>query len=178
MSETRNTKPVSRRKALKTLAALSGVVTLSNLPPSWRTPIIEVGTLPVHAQASPPTVDKNLTISNLSLSGAQGVCDAGGGKAGDVFKATFNYQDRTGGRVQVGVATVRAEYRFPDGRTDRTEVTLEAINISGGGVNGTVVVPLCVGFGKSNTVEVTLTLKNNIGTRSNRQNGNLTDPTP
>ena len=42
----------TRRDALKTLAALTGAVSLSRLPRQWQTPVVEVGTLPAHAQTS------------------------------------------------------------------------------------------------------------------------------
>ncbi len=44
---------LSRRDALKTLAALSGAVALSSLPNKWNTPLVEVGALPAHAQCTP-----------------------------------------------------------------------------------------------------------------------------
>jgi hypothetical protein len=44
---------LSRREALKILAATTGAVALSNLPSRWETPLIESGQLPAHAQASP-----------------------------------------------------------------------------------------------------------------------------
>jgi hypothetical protein len=43
---------LSRRDALKTLAALGGAVTLAGLPRGWKTPVIDVGVLPAHAQVS------------------------------------------------------------------------------------------------------------------------------
>jgi hypothetical protein len=53
MSYTSRDKPVlSRRDALKTLAALTGAVTLASLPGEWETPIVQVGALPAHAACS------------------------------------------------------------------------------------------------------------------------------
>ena len=43
---------VSRRDALKTLAAAAGVAGLSLLPEQWQPPLVEVGALPVHAAIS------------------------------------------------------------------------------------------------------------------------------
>lgn len=40
----------TRREALKALAAATGAVVLSNLPVEWKTPIVEIGAVPAHAQ--------------------------------------------------------------------------------------------------------------------------------
>jgi hypothetical protein len=40
---------LSRRDALKALAAVTGAVALSSVPNKWVTPIVEFGTLPAHA---------------------------------------------------------------------------------------------------------------------------------
>lgn len=50
MTESKST--LTRRDALKTLAAITGAVTLASLPNQWEEPIIEVGALPAHAQTS------------------------------------------------------------------------------------------------------------------------------
>jgi hypothetical protein len=53
MAENDKTKAgLSRRDALKTLAAITGAVTLASLPNNWEKPVVEVGALPAHAQAS------------------------------------------------------------------------------------------------------------------------------
>ncbi len=44
-------KIMNRRQALKTLAAITGEVSLASLP-AWEKPAIEVGALPAHAQTS------------------------------------------------------------------------------------------------------------------------------
>lgn len=51
-------KTLSRREALKTLAAVTGVAVLSSIKNEWETPLVQVGVLPAHAQAS---------LSNLTL---------------------------------------------------------------------------------------------------------------
>lgn len=48
------TPSVSRRRALKLLAAAAGATSLANLPPRWSPPVIRAGSLPVHAQSSDP----------------------------------------------------------------------------------------------------------------------------
>lgn len=45
-------KTLSRREALKTLAAVTGVAVLSSVKNKWETPLVQVGVLPAHAQAS------------------------------------------------------------------------------------------------------------------------------
>ena len=45
-------KALSRRDALKALAAVTGVVVLSSVKNKWETPLVQVGVLPAHAQAS------------------------------------------------------------------------------------------------------------------------------
>jgi hypothetical protein len=45
-------KKLSRRDALKVLAAAAGATALANLPNKWSKPGIEVGVLPAHAQTS------------------------------------------------------------------------------------------------------------------------------
>ncbi len=43
---------LSRRDALKLLAAAAGAAAISNLPPAWSKPELQVGVLPAHAQTS------------------------------------------------------------------------------------------------------------------------------
>lgn len=43
---------LSRREALKLLAAATGAAALSTLPPAWSKPALQVGVLPAHAQTS------------------------------------------------------------------------------------------------------------------------------
>lgn len=53
MSHTSTDKPVlTRRDALKTLAALTGAATLASIPGRWETPVVQVGALPAHAACS------------------------------------------------------------------------------------------------------------------------------
>lgn len=47
---------LSRRDALKALAAASGAVALSTVPNRWESPILQVGNLPAFAQGSPGNV--------------------------------------------------------------------------------------------------------------------------
>ena len=46
-------KQISRRDAMKILAAAVGATALANLPGKWSPPELEMGVLPAHAQTSP-----------------------------------------------------------------------------------------------------------------------------
>ena len=52
MAERTSTK-ISRRDAMKILAAAAGATALANIPDRWTRPDMEVGVLPAHAQTSP-----------------------------------------------------------------------------------------------------------------------------
>jgi hypothetical protein len=52
---TGNKKTLSRREALKIIAASSGAVALAAMP-QWQTPLVEIGALPAHAQGSAGTI--------------------------------------------------------------------------------------------------------------------------
>jgi len=69
MSEPQKDKQtLSRREALKAIAAATGAVTLASLPKKWETPVVEVGALPAHAQTSTTTiVVTNNTGGTLSV---------------------------------------------------------------------------------------------------------------
>lgn len=45
-------KILSRREALKAVAAVTGVAVLSSVRNEWETPLVQVGALPAHAQGS------------------------------------------------------------------------------------------------------------------------------
>lgn len=54
MPEMSDKRDLTRRQALKALAASAGGLALTLIPKGWKTPVISVGTLPVHAQVSGP----------------------------------------------------------------------------------------------------------------------------
>ena len=56
---------LSRRDALKALAAAGGAVALSMLPNKWEKPAVKVGTLPAFAQASPVAGTATLQVTNV-----------------------------------------------------------------------------------------------------------------
>lgn len=114
MTESKST--LTRRDALKTLAALTGAVTLASLPNQWEEPVIEVGALPAHAQTSTtaavrlinnssdpadanlsgPTIDNTQTIASGSSYTWSNLPPAAGGasvrleRAGDGYFLTFD----------------------------------------------------------------------------------------
>ncbi len=55
-------KTISRRQLLKTLIAAGGAISASTLlPGEWAEPVVEIGVLPAHAQASPtPSITPSL----------------------------------------------------------------------------------------------------------------------
>jgi len=96
-------KKLSRRDAMKLLAAAVGAATVANLPPEWSKPDLEAGVLPAHAQTSimygltcdadsdldsnveqlPITVTSGVTIappaSGIIMRYTLVLCSAGGG---------------------------------------------------------------------------------------------------
>jgi hypothetical protein len=57
--------PINRRELLKILAAATGATFLSSVPNKWKTPLVEVGALPAHAQGSqlPGTIEGTVTLN-------------------------------------------------------------------------------------------------------------------
>jgi hypothetical protein len=171
-SSTKEGQSLSRRDALKTLAALGGAATFSVLPNKWETPVVKIGSLPAFAQATPSPV----TISNASASARQGACDPGGGQNGDLFTINVTYADQDG-QITANQAKLRATLQFmPSGSTNTDEVTLQSINISGDASNGTISVPLCLGFGSDTSVQVTIFVTNANGSESNSLNVTISNP--
>jgi hypothetical protein len=60
-------KTLTRREALKTLAAVTGVAVLTSVKNEWETPLVQVGVLPAHAQAS---LTATLIVRNSQGSGS------------------------------------------------------------------------------------------------------------
>jgi hypothetical protein len=59
-------KNLSRREALKAIAAVTGVAALSSVKNKWETPLVQVGVLPAHAQAS---LSATLIVRNVQCCG-------------------------------------------------------------------------------------------------------------
>jgi len=64
---------LTRREALKTLVAITGAATLASLPKHWESPLIEVGTLPAHAQGSGLMIPEVLGFGNPETSEGAGL---------------------------------------------------------------------------------------------------------
>ncbi len=60
---------LTRRDALKTLAAITGAFSLASLPGRWETPLIEAGALPAHAQNSVQLTIETLAVRYYALNG-------------------------------------------------------------------------------------------------------------
>lgn len=86
---------VGRRKLLKVIVATSGAAAASLLlPDKWTKPIIDLGTVPAHAQMSGETI----TISSFSIfalpGGGEGFGRMGFGNGTLPFEANINYNDK------------------------------------------------------------------------------------
>jgi hypothetical protein len=155
---------VSRRDALKVLAAAAGAATLSTLPSQWEKPVIEVGVLPVHAQGSPATV---VTISNLAIT-FTGLNDCTIlGLTGSSNDLSFDYDDPSG-RVTSG-SVVRFGTDFDTNLPSNIDINDPIVDVSGNTSSGTITLtPLCAAFGNSSSLTVEVQLVNSDGVASNR----------
>lgn len=155
---------VSRRDALKVLAATAGAVTLSILPDQWEKPVIEVGALPVHAQGSPTG---QVTISNLAIT-FTGLNDCTIlGLTGSSNDLSFDYEDSSG-RIVSG-AVVRFGTDFDTNLPSNIDIDNPIVDVSGDASSGTITLtPLCAAFGSSNSLSVEVQLVNADGDIGNR----------
>ena len=72
LNEEHPNQSVSRRDALKTLAAIGGATALSTIPSQWQKPIVQVGALPAFAQASPGQFPFTNEIESVEFEGNDG----------------------------------------------------------------------------------------------------------
>ena len=97
---------LSRREALKALAAVTGAAVLATVPTKWETPLIEIGAIPAHAQGS-----SNLRITRFVV------------KTRDCYyDATLDYIDalmQTGPDSTVGGAACKTNYLLSFGQINR-----------------------------------------------------------
>ncbi len=84
--DNKSTQKISRRDALKILAAVAGGAALANIPSKWTKPGLDVGVLPAHAATSPlaapiacgtntnfaPTNVNDTVTSSVTISPARG----------------------------------------------------------------------------------------------------------
>jgi hypothetical protein len=57
---------ISRRQLLKVLAAAAGTAVLSSVPNKWKTPVVDVGMLPAHAQTLSGRGAIKVTVTTLT----------------------------------------------------------------------------------------------------------------
>lgn len=168
---------ISRREALKAIAAIGGAATLLTLPNKWEKPAIHVGTLSAFAQCS-PTHGVPSTISNLVVSDRQGGCNPIIGEDGDLFSVTLSYTDACG--LTPDLSWLHATFTFqPSGLTDTDEVLLGPINISdnsSGFLSGNVVVPACIAFGSDTSVDLAVSVINGSLQTSNTLTATIANP--
>ncbi len=155
-------KNLSRRDALKTLAAVTGAVALTSLPGKWAKPVVEVGALPAHAQGS-------FTIRLISAEFIR-VNDCANGN-GSTAELILDYNDPTG-NVTVSDTSILMLYmeghpsnvsgsnQWPLSDTDFTVV--------GDEFTGRITGSMCITFPDGDTeIYARITLQNDIGLVSN-----------
>jgi hypothetical protein len=120
--------PITRRNALKLLAATSGALLGSAmLPAKWLKPVVETGVLPVHAQAS-------VALSIAGLEAAQEYRFDG---TGHHFIVNFAYTD-TLGEVD-GTWTLNASWTVTGTMAcDGMALSALGATVSGGGSSGII----------------------------------------
>ena len=167
---------LSRREALKVIAALGGTAALLTIPNKWEKPAINVGALSAFAQIS-PTCGSPSTISNLAVSDRQGSCNPIIGADGDLFSITLSYTDPCG--LTPDASWLQVAFTFqPSGIIDTDESLLGPINITDNGnfLSGNVVVPACVAFGNDTSVDLIVSVINGSIQPSNELTGSIANP--
>ena len=167
---------LSRRQALKTIAAMTGAVTVTQLPSKWVSPVLTTGVLPAHAQTSPPinVVISNLQAEPLNANRPQGVTTF-------PVQFSFDYTD-TSGTLTTG-STLTAQFSsVPAGILPTEFITPTDYEVGGDGSNGTLFFMVdfsleqLKGFPESVTVTVQIT--NNNGNTSNQLQATYTNLFP
>lgn len=184
-SEERDIRPsedgISRRDALKALAAIGAAGALLTVPTKWETPVLQVGAISAVAQTCSPVCGQPSTISNLAVSERLAGCAPITGEDGDLFSLTFLFSDASecGGLIpERDRIRVRTDFQ-PSGFTSDDEVVLTAVNISGsngGFLAGSVTVPICIAFATDTSVVVTVSLVNGSCQGSNQLSGTVNNP--
>ena len=129
--KTENT--VSRRQALKTIAAVTGAATISQLPNKWASPVLTSGVLPAHAQTSPPI--NNVIISNLQALPI--VANNPQGVQTFPVQFSFDYTDSTGALL-AGSALSAQFSSTPAGILPSQFNTTSGYELDGNGSAGTL----------------------------------------
>jgi hypothetical protein len=133
MNQTEEKESLSRRDALKTLAAITGAISLSSLPGKWDTPLIQVGSLPVHAQGSAGT----LVLNNSST----GECE------GDIgWTGSLSYN------APAGVDTFEVEHTFLGAAGPFADIVRAEFALTGDLFSGTFFPSFCINFDGANAI--------------------------
>jgi hypothetical protein len=145
---------IGRRQLLKALAATSGAIVATQLPADWAKPVVEVGTLPAHAQIS-----SVVTISNLQKTfTALNDCTTSSG-VGSSNNVTFDYFDLSG-NIGAG-AVVHFSTDFNPGKViDIDLFNTPGVIVTGNSTQGSILIPLCTHFGSNETVTNQVQLRN------------------
>ncbi len=162
----KNPDQLSRRQALKTIAALTGAVTLSTLPGKWSSPILKAGALPVHAQMSPNT----LVISNFQYI----VNQVPAGQVQLPVTITVDYNDSagavtTGSVMHLTIVSGAGLPGYPRTIDDANPT------ITGDGFTGTISTTVDLEI-YSSSFAVTVTVTNANGLDSNQLMGTIDEP--
>ena len=146
MEENKRTS-LTRRDALKTLVAITGAATLASLPARWQTPLVQVGSLPVHAQGSAGVLN---LIEQLE---AEGECP------GDLlWVGIFGFN------APAGIELMWVEWEF----TDTGDIQPDYFYIvEGDEFGGTLDWRLCIDFDASDSVQMWFYFEDQRGFISN-----------
>ena len=164
-------KTLSRRRLLQALAATGGSIAASSvLPDKWIAPVVEVGYLPAHAQASvtPTPVSGNLIIFNLSRILLSLNDCRNGENTGSILQIRFEYDDPLGGVGADGnTVTHHTSIFLPNNSSNSFDITLQAAQITGDGFKGVINYQLCTRFGSSTAITTSLFVT--VGSRQSNQ---------
>ena len=171
---------LTRRDALKTLAAVTGAVALSSLPNNWQKPAVVVGSLPAMAQEmSGVTIDSgSLSLNADEVIGAKGQDDAGFVLMYDV-RIQFDYINAVGGVALMDVTFVwdnPAGQDSPNPVAPTTHVVVNNPNGTPGHIDHTI--PNVSPDGLSSSANVSVFIKDGSGVTSNTVTGTLNLPEP
>lgn len=160
---------LSRREALKTLVAVSGVIALPNVPDKWQPPVVHTGILPPFAQTSAAFTISGLVRTLQDLND----CSIPVFGDGSSFTVSFDYNDPTGN------VTSAAEILYTSdiaGILNTIPLAASFVSITGNASHGTIVISLCTRFGTASAITESLILKNAVGLESNQLTLTTTRP--
>lgn len=152
---------VSRRQLLKALAATSGAVVAAQLPTEWAKPVVEVGILPAHAQASAV-----VTLSNLqkTFTGLNDCTTSQGSGSSNIV--SFDYNDPLGNLAEG--STVLFTTNFMTSVPAELDIfNLPGVTVVGDAFQGTISIQLCTRFGDNTTATNQVQIRNAQGQLSN-----------